>query len=106
MHGEWTVTPSPLEKGCSDSDTVLAVSQQMARDRLERLREKKKIMAWVPATHVLSCISSWDIFLIGDIVGKSSSPGKSELFASHFLFGGGGCLPFSSNLTLPAVRTE
>lgn len=44
-------------------------------------------------------------WLIGDIVGKSSFPGKSESFTSHFSLRGGWCLLLSAPPSLHAVNT-
>lgn len=92
-----------LREGCSHSDTVLPASSQMARNRWQRLGEKKMITAWVQATHVWSCISIWDIVLSVSLRESLHSLGKVSLLEVIILWV---CLLFSSTSVLPAVRTE
>ena len=71
----------------------------MARNTLQRLGERKK-KSWVHATHAWAAavVGYW---LISDIVGKSSFPGKSESFFSLR----GRCLLLSAPPALHAVKT-
>lgn len=60
----------------------------MARNIAETWREekfKKKAGCVLPTLEAVAVGGYW---LIGDIVGKSSFPGKSESFTSHFSLGG------------------
>lgn len=62
----------------------------MARNIAETWREekfKKKAGCVLPTLEAVAVGGYW---LIGDIVGKSSFPGKSESFTSHFSLRGGG----------------
>lgn len=76
----------------------------MARNIAETWREekfKKKAGCVLPTLEAVAVGGYW---LIGDIVGKSSFPGKSESFTSHFSLGGW-CLLLSAPPAVHAVNT-